>query len=165
MSANVVKIVLPHYHCNFDGAISKNPGGVMGWGAVIHKDNKKVLAAADGREASEFNSNNVAEFLGLEIVLDYLLLESTEKGTVTIEGDSLMVIKQMIGHYRIGEGLYTDMATKCLNKLEKVREKFAYKKILFNPYMHWVKRDENVEADILSKEGLKIGAAKQVKKV
>jgi probable phosphoglycerate mutase len=147
------------YNCYFDGAISENPGGIMGWGCQILKNDEVVFESHNGAPAHGDNSNNVAEYKGLEMIFDYLLSESTEKGYPVIFGDSMMVIKQMTGRYKIGtEGLYVEMAKICKEKLELVKKKFKIKNVSQNPFFQWIPRDENEVVDALSKEGLKVGA-------
>jgi ribonuclease HI len=151
-------VLINEYLCYFDGAISKNPGGKMGWGAKAYFEGVELFSSFDGCPENEANSNNVAEYKALEMILDYFLRDDIkfERGEIRIIGDSNLVIRQMIGHYRIGEGLYSEMAKICLNKTNLLRVKFRNKRISVNPYFKWVPRAENTEADELSKKGLEI---------
>lgn len=150
--------MVPVYKCFFDGAIAKNPGGKMGWGAIILKNGEEVLCEFGGEKEDDSNSNNVAEYCGLELILDYLL--KAEKGQIEIYGDSMMVIKQMIGRYRLHEDkLYYDKGIVCKEKMTKVRELHKFKQLKTNPYLSWIPREENTYADELSKRGLELNSS------
>ena len=85
-----------HVVAYIDGGARGNPGPA-GYGVRIE--------GADGTLVEEFcNSigvatNNVAEYRGLLAALEYA--EAHDCSTVTIRSDSLLLVKQMLGEYRV----------------------------------------------------------------
>lgn len=131
---------------HFDGACEpRNPGGHIGYGIVVYKNNIILYENSWYGRPSKNNSNNVAEHLALHQALLYVKDNGLKE--VTIRGDSEMAIRQMEGIYRIKNGLYKEYAIK--------------NKILFNELskhsiieFEWVPRHENESADRLSKTQL-----------
>ena len=129
--------------CYFDGSCEpKNPSGNMGIGALVKVDGVKVMEFSDFVPAKPQNTNNVAEYMGFEKIIDYLLENNLANENVSIFGDSQLVIKQMNGEWRIKDGSYTTFAQRCSEKLSK------FEKV---PVIQWIGRDLNTEADALSK--------------
>lgn len=134
--------------CYFDGACSINPDGVMGIGAyIVHgKDTRDI---SYGVLAGKGNSNNVSEYMAFNEVLYYLLDNATKKDEVIIYGDSMLVVKQSNGQWRIKNGAYKEYALEAKDLLKSVRSMVKSIKI------KWIARDGNDIADALSKEGVK----------
>ena len=63
------------------------------------------------------------------------------KKIINIYGDSMLVINQMTGKWKIKSGYYVDYATEC--------KKFL--KLFTNINLKWIPREENTYADNLSK--------------
>lgn len=128
----------------FDGACEpKNPGGNMGMGALVLINEIPVLQYSGFSPVNVLNSNNVAEYMALDKVLEYLLVNGITKEHVFIYGDSKLVVMQMQGTWKMKGGLYTMAATECKNKLR-----------MFAPgvvHIQWIPRDKNERADKLSK--------------
>jgi ribonuclease HI len=134
------------YIVNFDGACQpRNPGGFMGWGAVIYKSGLKVWSGFDAAPKADTNTNNVAEYKGLIIALDWLRAEGLEQERILIRGDSKLVIRQCFGHWGIKSGPYVPFAKAAKAQLTR----FTATKGL------WIPREENREADALSTRGVK----------
>jgi ribonuclease HI len=132
--------------CYFDGACApQNPCGYMGYGAIVIKDNQCV-PLFDGQLKHPSNSNNVAEYLAFELVLDNL--EGTKNRNIQVYGDSQLVVKQMTHRWRIKEGLYKDTALRCYDKLAELWKDN-------NIRINWIPREQNTDADELSNEGIK----------
>jgi ribonuclease HI len=129
----------------FDGCCEPvNPDGTMGFGAVIFENNKVIWRAAGISEPDDAHggtSCNVAEYTGLLTLLDYFLEHGLADAEIAICGDSKLVIEQMSGRWRIGEGLYVQAARQA------ERMVVQFKHITF----HWIPRDRNRLADELSK--------------
>src|SRR4051812_5682132 len=107
------------YTCYIDGACyPKNPCGEMGWGCHIQKDGKEVFEFSGYREASELNSNNVAEYMALAAALNWIYENEICDDQVTIKGDSMLVIKQMQKKWKIKGGLYKSYAVTCKENIE-----------------------------------------------
>lgn len=149
---------IPRLICFFDGSIGpSNPGGNMGWGAYISKYNfetdkeDELYFDCGGEKAATENTNNVAEYKALELVLDFLLTQPPSE--IFIQGDSMLVIKQMTGRWRIKEGAYVETAKVCKEKLGQIQKLHLFKDVRFNPNIKWIPREENLFADELSNRG------------
>ncbi len=123
-----------------DGGSRGNPGPA-GSGAVVRDGHGKIVI-----EVSEFlgnTTNNVAEYTGILRALEKLLEreESAAKHvTVTIKMDSMLVVKQMNGEYKIKHPNLKPLAARVK---ELSRE---FKSVSF---AH-VYREHNKEADKLA---------------
>jgi len=132
--------------CYFDGCCEpKNPGGAMGTGSIVKIDGTTVYAEHKFYPANPKNTNNVSEYISLGWVLKYIVDNKLDDQEVTIMGDSQVAIKQMIGEYAINSGAYTQYAYKCRDLIASFRRK---------PILFWIKREQNQEADDLSKKSL-----------
>lgn len=132
--------------CFFDGCCEpRNPGGAMGYGAIVIVDDQKVLEWSGYDAADKGNTNNIAEYKSLEKILDYLLENDLTGENILIKGDSQLTVRQMAGEYGINNGAYVPFAKRCL--LKKAR----FKKL---PKFEWIPRAQNEDADNLSKSEL-----------
>lgn len=126
----------------FDGACApENPKGHMGFGCLVKEDNKIVYQYGGYVEKHESNSNNLAEYLALENVLDFLLENGYEDDNICIFGDSQLVIMQMMNKWKIKSGRYVETAKSCKAKV----------KVFDNIILKWIPREQNTECDELSK--------------
>jgi ribonuclease HI len=129
--------------CYFDGACEPtNPGGNLGIGAIVFHNNEAVLRHSDFIAAAQFNSNNVAEYLGLEQILIFLKDYSCEENKIFIYGDSKLVINQMTGKWRIKFGYYKEAALRCKKLIGTINKELVFT---------WIPREINQFADDLSK--------------
>lgn len=132
--------------CYFDGCTEPvNPGGTMGLGAIVKVDGETKMLHADFIAANPGNTNNIAEYLALEKCIDFLLAEKLDADEIVIHGDSQLAIKQMTGEYGMNSGAYIPYAKRCLTKLASFRKP---------PKFVWIPREQNTEADNLSKKYL-----------
>ena len=125
----------PEYLLQFDGCSKGNPG-LAGAGAVIFNYEKEIWGASKFVGAK--TTNNEAEYsgliMGLEKALDLGIKE------LAVEGDSLLVIKQMNGEFKVkSENLYT-----LYSSAKELEKKFD--SITFNH----IYRSSNKRADELS---------------
>ena len=125
----------PEYLLQFDGCSKGNPG-LAGAGAVIFNYEKEIWGSSKFVGAK--TTNNEAEYsgliMGLEKALDLGIKE------LAVEGDSLLVIKQMNGEFKVkSENLYT-----LYNDAKELEKKFD--SITFNH----IYRSSNKRADELS---------------
>lgn len=128
-------------NCFFDGACApRNPGGHIGTGAFINEHKNRIFTHAGYKEAHFDNSNNVAEYMALEAILDYIIKNKLINRKVNIFGDSQLVCMQMSRRWRIKEGRYAEYALRCFEKFNRLR----------NVRINWIPREENFEADELS---------------
>jgi ribonuclease HI len=84
------------YKLQFDGCSKSNPG-IAGAGAVIYRFNEEISYKIKFVGNSE--TNNVAEYTGLIIGLIEAINLNIK--VLTVEGDSMLVIKQMKGEYKV----------------------------------------------------------------
>lgn len=123
------------YKLQFDGCSKSNPG-IAGAGAVIYKFNEEISAKIQFVGNNE--TNNVAEYTGMIIGLK----EAINLGIkdIVVEGDSMLVIKQMKGEYKV----------KSENLIKLYKEaKVLEKEFNFIIFKH-IYRENNKRADELS---------------
>ena len=127
------------YLLQFDGCSKGNPGKA-GSGAVIYKNKNEIWGKS--LFIGDKNTNNEAEYMGLIIGLEEAINIGVKN--LYVEGDSLLVIKQMKGLYKVkAENLY-----KLYEKAKKLEKQFTSVS-----YNH-VYRDKNKRADELSNMAL-----------
>jgi ribonuclease HI len=121
----------------FDGCSKGNPGPA-GSGAIIKNENHIIWS---GSENIGNDTNNVAEYKGL-----ILGLKHCTEGKYLIKGDSMLIINQMNGKYKVNSPhlLILHNEAKQIIKENKLDVTF-----------HYIPRAENKEADQLANDGLK----------
>ena len=111
----------------FDGASKSNPGKA-GCGAVVYDDLNNEIACRS-MYLGDNVTNNVAEYTGLVVGLQLALKENIK--TLNVYGDSLLVINQMNGIWKVKSvnltNLYEDALelSKCFDKIN-----FQYRGVL-----------------------------------
>lgn len=129
---------------NFDGGCGpRNPGGKMAYAAIITTSSGIKIKLRRNEDVNRRNSNNVAEYLGLLLALDWLITHGHCSDKIRISGDSKLVINQMSGKWRIKKGLYKDQALKALEKTLK------FKSLTWC----WVPRELNITTDQYARSG------------
>ena len=135
----------------FDGCTEpKNPGGHCGYGAVILDGDKRLWEFSGYIAPSPQTSNNVGEYTGLLSILQHLKAQGLQRKSITIYGDSKLVICQMWADpntgrpWRMNGGFYLPTAMKA----QKLLREFPY------AIGRWIPREENFLADELSKREL-----------
>jgi ribonuclease HI len=123
-----------------DGGSRGNPGPA-GAGAIVRDEKGKVVA-----EISEFlgvTTNNVAEYTGIFSALETLLSLCTNdasEASVVVKMDSMLVVKQMNGEYKIKHPNLIPLAARVKELSKKFKSvSFAH-----------VYREHNKEADSLA---------------
>jgi ribonuclease HI len=144
----------------FDGACAPfNPGGHMGIGCyVLDHDGTKIFEFSGYESNGPNTSNNVAEYMGLEKCMDFIIDNGFSEEDVTFYGDSKLVIMQMVGKWKIHKGRYAETAKRCLKKICSINK----------PGFNWIPREHNYFADRLSnvellKRGIKFDRSKMYK--
>ena len=134
-----------------DGGSRGNPGPA-GSGAVVRDEKGKIVA-----EVSEFlgnTTNNVAEYTGILSALETLLsLVGEEAGetTIVVKMDSMLVVKQMNGEYKIKHPNLTPLAARVKELSRKFKSvSFAH-----------VYREQNKEADRLANLAMDRGMSRR----
>jgi len=134
--------------CNlyFDGACTPvNPDGDMGIGFSIIENGKEVYDLSHYIPKEEWKtttSNNLAEYLALLQGLKRAYTDGYEE--INVYGDSMLVIKQMSGLWKIKNGSYVPIANKVKDFVK------LFNKINFTH----IPREENNRADELSKRDI-----------
>jgi ribonuclease HI len=123
----------------FDGGARGNPGPA-GWGVYIVDDKGEVQAELSGSLGTA--TNNVAEYHGLIAALEWAANRDLKQ--IAIKGDSLLLIEQMRGNYKVkNEGL----------KPLHLKARMLVMQIGDVSFEH-VRREQNKEADRLSNVGM-----------
>lgn len=129
----------------YDGACAPvNPGGACGWGFVVYQDGVKLHEAAGALAADPKNSNNVGEYLAVFMALRWLKDNGHAGDHVRMHGDSLLTVNQLSGRWKAKGGAYLDVYQATRRQLDHFAD------IAFN----WIPREQNAEADALSKREL-----------
>jgi len=128
------------YYCMmFDGCSKGNPGP-SGAGAVLYENEREIWSRAiyvGNRE-----TNNIAEYTGLLLGLNEAVRRQIKN--IVVKGDSEVVIKQMLGKYKVKSENLLDIYNQA-KQLEQYFDKIDY----IHVYRHL-----NTRADALSNEGL-----------
>jgi len=112
------------YILRFDGCSKGNPG-LSGSGAVIYKEGIEIWAG--GEFVGEKTTNNVAEYQGLLLGFRNAILLGIV--SMKVEGDSLLVIKQMKGEYKVNSSHLYELYEQAKN-FEKQFKSVTYGHIL-----------------------------------
>ena len=123
----------------FDGGARSNPGPA-GYGVYIVDDQGNVQAELHG--SLGVATNNVAEYNGLIAALQWAIDQNLTQ--ITIKGDSLLIIEQMRGNYKVkNEGLRPLYHQAKMLVMQIGDVKFEH-----------VPREKNKDADRLSNVGM-----------
>jgi ribonuclease HI len=133
----------------FDGSCGPvNPGGTATSGAIVKdKEGNVLLEELHLVGKGEGMSNNVAEYAAVIRVFDFISFRRAA-GYLTVHGDSLLVINQLNGKWRVREGLYRVVALKAQRVLGLLRS------MGWEIHFVWIPREQNEECDALSKRPL-----------
>ena len=147
--------------CWFDGGCRPhNPGGAGAWGAII-----KLPAYKDERESifewygvipqAPWVTNNIAEYNGVIAILNKLIELQYQgrvppEATITIYGDSMLVVKQLSGEWRRNQTNkklfeYSGLAIQGLKYFGVGRIQFKH-----------IPREQNSRADKLVNEAFNV---------
>ncbi|MEM4657609.1 MAG: ribonuclease HI [Candidatus Methanosuratincola sp.] len=128
----------------FDGlCMPKNPGGVATFGYAIYSDGKKLNEGHGFVGAGMLGddvSNNVAEYHALIRGLEHLI-SIGYNGEIVIKGDSQLVINQLSGKYAVRARRLVSLHKKAKDLLKRFSK----------TTLKWIPREENSEADRLSR--------------
>lgn len=130
----------------YDGACEPvNPGGHGGGGYIVKRLNKEIHRGMIYLPAGPEISNNVAEYSGIREALKWLLKEELNQEPVLVRGDNMMSVMQMAGKWKAKRGRYIPLYLECRELAKKFR----------NLTFMWIPREQNGEADEISKTALK----------
>lgn len=127
---------MTEYSLQFDGASKGNPGPSSS-GCVILCNGKVI---AESGNYLGIMTNNRAEWSGIISVL--LLAKELHIKNFTLEGDSLLVINQLKGIYKVSNPLLKPFYEKAMNLLKEFE----------NVTIKHIPRKENSKADSLANE-------------
>ena len=124
---------------HIDGAARNNPGPA-GAGFVLHRGEELVIEAGFYLEEK---TNNQAEYLALLIGLFHVkqLLDCDD--SLLIVSDSQLLVRQMIGQYKVKNGGLLPLKFLASSELTTVSHSFKH-----------VLRSENKKADRMANEGI-----------
>ena len=120
-----------------------NPGGTATYGYVIRNDAGRDIARKSGvvGRGPEM-SNNVAEYAALCEAFRFLIKEKMTWLPIEIRSDSRLLVNQMKGEWKFHKGLHA----------QKYRDAKALATQFDRVKFRWIPREENKEADALSRE-------------
>jgi probable phosphoglycerate mutase len=128
---------------SIDGGSRGNPGPAA-YGVRIEREDGSIVEL---KEAFGVATNNVAEYRGLLAALTWAITHGIER--LRVRSDSLLLVKQMRGEYRVKHPGLQPLWTEARNLLRQVREvQFEH-----------VRRELNAEADRLANEAMDETAA------
>lgn len=131
-----------------DGACEPfNPGGTASYAVVVKRKFTTILRRAGIVGSGRGMSSNVAEYSGLIALLAWYKDQGLSE-SMTVYSDSKLLVNQMTGYWRAKRGLYHRYYQEALSLLKEI----GYKRFRFI----WIPREENIEADELSKELLPV---------
>lgn len=126
-----------------DGLVEPiNPGGVATYGLVIYKNETKLLEKFGVIDKGPLMSNNLAEYYALYEALKFLIENKLNNEEIVVKSDSRLLVNQMNGLWKIKGGLYYPIYKKVSNIL----------KDFLNIKFVWIPREQNTEADLLSRK-------------
>jgi len=135
------------YLLQFDGLAAPNPGECTG-GAVMYNSSGDTVFETG--HYMKFGTNNQGEYMGLLIGLQAVVQTSKTEGlkikNLLIEGDSMLVIKQVAGEWKVKDETLKIFHTE----IKKLIKSFDYVAI------RHVYRKDNVRADELTNETLSL---------
>ena len=124
-----------NYILRFDGASKGNPG-IAGAGAVLYLNDEEIWSSSIYLESKQ--TNNYAEYVGVLIGLKEAVNRCIDK--LHVEGDSMLVIKQLKGEWAVKSVNLIKLYKKC-SKLSKAFDEITFSHIY---------RDNNKRADELA---------------
>jgi ribonuclease HI len=133
------------YKCYFDGACEPiNPGGKMGMGIYV-TDGEKEHSNCSFVAASPGNTNNIAEYSAFMMILN--LFKNKSDCKIEIFGDSMLVVKQMSGEWKMKSGAYMKYALIASVALTELKSKNEV-------IITWIPREQNEKADFQSMKAI-----------
>ena len=129
---------------NIDGGSRGNPGPA-GYGVRVEREDGSIVEL---KEALPLATNNVAEYSGLLAALRWATANGI--GTLHIRSDSELLVKQMLGQYRVKNPGLQPLYEEARSMARRVgRVTFEH-----------VRREFNKDADRLANEAMDEAAAK-----
>ena len=142
-----------------DGACEPNPNGIASYGLIIVKEthegygsdpagweisNEQLLQEGKIIGFGSLMSNNVAEYSALLKFIEWYRANVQDNESALVHSDSNLLVNQMQGKWKAKDGLYYPYYLSAKELIQR------HKNISFK----WISREENEEADRLSKEAI-----------
>jgi ribonuclease HI len=126
-----------------DGACDPNPGGAAGYGFVVFQGMRRLREEAGPVGRGEGMTSNVAEYTALIRALEHVRGLMAPDSDLEIRADSELLVRQLNKIYAVRAEHIARLHRKVTELLEGIRWKAVS-----------IPREENFEADKLSKQGL-----------
>ena len=127
----------------FDGACEPvNPKGIATYGYAVYRDGRKIRENYGLVEVGRGATNNIAEYTALIKALEYLISTNKVDEKIIVYSDSQLVVRQLNGYYMVWSENIRPLYDHVMKMLP------LFKDIRFK----WIPREENEEADYLSKK-------------
>ncbi|MCI2413906.1 MAG: ribonuclease HI family protein [Candidatus Aramenus sp.] len=139
----------------FDGLCEpRNPGGIATYGYIIYLDDGRAIKRYGLAEKpfSPDSTNNVAEYTGVICLMEEMI--SLGVRSPVIKGDSQLVVRQLNGEYKVKAKRILPLYEKAVKLKEEL-----------NATVMWVPREENKEADELSRVAYKLVRKNRLREV
>ncbi len=132
-------------NCFFDGACKGNQFDAKGpmWAAFVVGEEEYVREVPDlPTAAGPLRSNNIAEYLALLLLLSRLreLVSSHTQTRYVVNGDSQLVVYQMLARYRVREPHLVPLHDQARRLAAELPVRFR-----------WVPREENRAGQLLER--------------
>lgn len=132
-----------------DGACEPvNPGGTASYGVLVKHQEDILFSESKVVGHGATMSNNVGEYSGLIAFLEWYIAEGIHRKVnkrPVIYSDSRLLIEQMTGEWRARSGLYLPYYRRAMALIQSNNLDLSF---------WWVPREQNEEADELSKDAL-----------
>jgi ribonuclease HI len=162
--ATILPVLVPNEPLEYthygwtDGACDpKNPGGTATAGMILKKAGETLFADYRIIGSGSLMSNNVAEHAAMADLLYLIYTKCAPGDAVLIRTDSMLVVKQLCGKWKVKRGLYIPEFKRGQFYLENCRD------IGITIDIQWVPREQNEEADALTKKALSVVGIKPTK--
>ncbi|MGI9863065.1 ribonuclease HI [Moorella naiadis] len=141
---------------NCDGLCEPvNPGGTACYGWVARKDGEKLKESWGVICSGPGATNNVAEYTAVIEAMKWLIENGFAKERIEIRSDSQLCIYQLTGDYAVRSARIKPLYREA----RKLAQKFSSLRF------RWVPREENEEADELSRKAYAESAAPDKKRL
>lgn len=130
---------------NTDASIQPfNPGGIVAWGFIAKRKGKTLHKEAGiSVRGGPTATGNVGEYHAVIAALSWLLtLPRAERRPVIIKSDSQLIVNQCAGTW----GCKDDKLVPLHTLVDRARREYG-RSVTF----HWIPREENSDADALSR--------------
>lgn len=145
---NTVTTLIHGYSIKFNGASKGQYFGQCGAGYVIYKNNEIIFEGSEF--ISDFNTDNYAEYSALILALQKCVAVNIK--SVSIFGDSQLVIKQLSKEYKVSSDNLIPLYHTANTLLEN----------LDNYTLEHILREKNKEADALANKAINNQSANSV---